>query len=89
LVAAPPTPGPTATPAPAGVPDERIYVFLDGLRITAVRLLGGSESRVMMSDRVFRVNDIVERNLGLRLTKVEAGQLTFTDARGVEYVKFF
>ena len=45
--------------------------------------------RALMNDRVYRVNEIVERNFGLRLTKVEANSLTFTDASGVVYVKNF
>ena len=49
----------------------------------------GNESRVLMNDRVYRVNDIVERSLSLRLTKVEADHLTFTDADGIPYVKYF
>ena len=42
-----------------------------------------------MNDRVYRVNEIVERTLGVRLTKVAVESLTFTDANGVDYVKFF
>ena len=42
-----------------------------------------------MNDRVYRVNDIVDRSLSLRLTKVEPGILTFTDANGMTYVKYF
>jgi hypothetical protein len=42
-----------------------------------------------MNDRVYRVNDIVERSLGVRLIKVEADNLTFSDANGFTYVKYF
>jgi hypothetical protein len=35
------------------------------------------------------LNDIVERNLGIRLTKVEPNALTFMDANGAIYVKNF
>jgi hypothetical protein len=41
----------------------------------------------MINERVFRVNDIVDRGLSVRLTKVEANQLTFTDVNGFAYVK--
>ena len=37
----------------------------------------------------YRVNDIVDRNLGVRLAKVESNALTFTDSNGVVYVKNF
>ena len=33
------------------------------------------------------VNDIVDRNLGLRLLKVTPGNLTFADQHGFQYVK--
>lgn len=42
-----------------------------------------------MNDRVYRLNDIVERTLGVRLIKVETNSLTFSDANSVTYVKFF
>ena len=62
--------------------------YIDALRITGIRAVG-SESRVIMNDRVYRINDIVERSLSLRLTKVDADHLTFTDANGANYVKYF
>lgn len=90
----PPAATPTATPPPASVAsvptatDPRVQAFIDGVKVKGI-LPSGTDSRVLMSDRVFRVNDIVERNLGVRLTKVEANALTFTDANGAVYVKNF
>jgi len=43
----------------------------------------------LMNDRVFRVNDIVERTLGLKLIKVEPELLTFSDGNGMIYTKQF
>ena len=82
-----------ATQTPAAAPaapklDDRINLYLDALKVTGVRP-SGTESRVLMNDRVYRVNDIVDRSLSLRLTKVEPGILTFTDANGMTYVKYF
>jgi hypothetical protein len=42
-----------------------------------------------MNDKVFRVNDIVERLLNVRLTAVETDSLTFVDDNGVVYTKNF
>lgn len=42
-----------------------------------------------MNDRVYKLNDTVERSLGLKLTKIAANLLTFTDANGVTYEKEF
>jgi hypothetical protein len=75
-----------STPATPPRQDERIMAFIDTIRVTATR---AAEGRVLMNERVYRVNDIVERNLGLRLTKVAIDSLTFTDANGAVYVKYF
>jgi hypothetical protein len=68
--------------------DERIHQFVDAIKVAGIRS-SGDDSRVLMNDRVYRVNDIVERTLGVRLTKVEADALTFTDGNGATYVKHF
>ncbi len=47
----------------------------------------GADSRVLINERVYRVNDIVERTLGVRLIKVEPGVITFSDVNGVTYAK--
>ncbi|PTX91174.1 hypothetical protein [Opitutus sp. ER46] len=82
----------TPAPAPAAKaparPDERVHQFIDTLRVTGIRS-SGAESKVLMNDRVYRVNDIVDRTLNLRLTKVSTDSLTFTDANGIAYVKYF
>jgi hypothetical protein len=86
-----PTPAPAAATTaalPPGVPDERVAAFVDSVRVTGIRS-SGAESRVLMNERVYRVNDVVERNLGVRLVKAAADSLTFSDPRGVTYVKNF
>jgi cytoskeletal protein RodZ len=80
------------TPPPAAAPvatDPRVHAFVDSVKVGGIRSSSGGDSRVLMNDRVFRVNDIVERNLGVRLTKVEPSALTFTDSNGAVYVKNF
>jgi hypothetical protein len=84
----PPAPRPASPPRKAQVTEEAVHNFLDAIRLTGVRS-SGNDSRVLMNDHVYRVNDIVDRSLGLKLTKVETGQLTFTDANGVVYVKSY
>ena len=74
-------------PAPAK-PDDRVTAFVEGVKVTGIRS-SGSESRVLMNERVYRVNDIVDRTLGVRLVKVAVDSLTFADANGVTYVKYF
>jgi hypothetical protein len=82
----PPVGNPTA--AVPAKPSEAILLYIDQLRVMGVRS-SGSDSKVLMNDRVYRVNDIVERTLGLRLTAVEPGRLTFVDAQGAAYLKNF
>lgn len=92
IVAATPAPAPAAivpaTPPPPAAPDERITAFVEAIKVAGIRS-SGNESRVLMNDRVFRVNDIVDRTLGVRLIKVDTDHLTFADARGATYVKNF
>jgi hypothetical protein len=68
--------------------DERVAALIDAIRVAGIRN-SGTESRVLMNDRVYRINEIIDRASGLRITKVEANALTFTDANGVVYVKSF
>ncbi|HEV8073438.1 MAG TPA: hypothetical protein VGP21_04835 [Opitutaceae bacterium] len=82
---------PTATPASStGLdptkPDPKILAYLDALQIAGVRV-SDTGSKVLMNDRVFRENEIVDHLLGLRLKKVQSDILTFVDERGVIYTK--
>ena len=88
---------PAAAPAPvqeapravaSGTQDIRILTLLDSFRVTGIRS-SGTESKVLMNDRVYRINDMVDYTLGIRLTKVATDNLTFVDANGTVYVKNF
>lgn len=84
---APPSPSVSSPPANATPrPDEKIAEYLDRLRILGVRS-PGPEARVLIGERVFRLNDVVDRGLGLRLQKVDPGKITFVDAAGMTYTK--
>jgi len=82
------TPIPQATTLEPARADERVYTFIDNLQVTGVRS-SGNDSKVLMNDRVYRVNDIVDRALVLRLIKVEPDRLIFEDANGITYTKTF
>lgn len=68
--------------------DPRIQIFVDSVRVAGIRF-SGSESKVLMNDRVYRVNDVIDRSLNIRLQQVAPDYLTFVDANGVTYVKNF
>ncbi len=83
----PSTPAPApASVAPAVAPDQQVLVYLDNLRILGVRF-SGLDSKVLIGDRVYRINDVIERNFGLKLVEVQPDRLFFVDARGVTYAK--
>lgn len=75
-------------PQPKPQPDERVRHFIDSLRVAGVNA-SGTSSKVLMNDHVYRVNQLVDPDLGVRLTKVSSDSLTFTDRNGVTYVKYF
>ena len=84
---APVQPAPPVTP-PAPVENPQVYDFLDTLRVAGIRA-SATDPKVLMNDRVFRRNDIVDRTLGLRIIGIEPGGLTFQDESGFEYRKNF
>jgi hypothetical protein len=90
VAATPSEPVPVAPPVPpaAPQPDPRVTAFVEAIRVAGIRS-SGDESRVLMNERVYRVNDLVDRTLNVRLTKVETDTLTFADANGISYVKKF
>lgn len=83
-----PNPASIVLPLRAPRPDDRIPAYIESLRVAGVRLLEG-DSRVLLNDRVFRLNDIVDRGLGLKLVEARPGTLVFTDANGFRYEKKF
>jgi hypothetical protein len=83
----PPPARPTAPPPPPAVVANPIIIdFVDALRISVVRLTP-ADPRVVLNGQVFRINDLVDRGLKLRLIKIEAALLVFSDANGFEYPK--
>ena len=97
------TPVPAAAPAPAAVttPQIRIasidedtaaaretaaYSVINAMRSSGIRGTG-TDSRVLIDGRGYRINSVVDRTLGLRLTAVEADRLLFTDSRGTVFTR--
>lgn len=75
-------------PTTAAEQDKRILSYLANLRVNMIRP-AGADSKVLMNDRVYRLNDIVEYTLGLKITGIAYQRLEFVDERGVGYVKQF
>jgi len=78
------SPGPVSAPPKGGA--EQAQGFVDGLRVSGVRS-AGSDSKVLINGHVYKVNDVLDRTLGIRLVRVDADHLTFVDAGGATYLK--
>jgi len=82
-------------PTPAVVPEKKagrgtagIQKLVDSLRVAGVRI-SRNEAKVLMNDRVYRLQDIVDRESGLKLVEVSAERLVFEDEQGARYVRNF
>lgn len=83
----PPSPAEARNPEPGRL-DSRAIQFIDGIKVAGIRA-AGTDSKVLMNDRVYRIGDVVEYDLGLRLVGITAGSLTFEDARGARHTRNF
>ena len=79
---APVVPAPAAQVAAAAPPPmsrgDQVQAFIDKMRVTGVRT-AGTDSKALVDGHVFRVNDVVDRALGIRLVQVDADHLTLLD----------
>jgi hypothetical protein len=80
-----PAPAPTEPPAPS----PRLVEAIEALRVTGIRVGAGSDAKVLMNDRVYRLGDTVDHALGIKLTGATASSLTFRDATGATYTRNF
>lgn len=93
-VQTPPTPPAPMTTSPAAstpakpVANPKVWEFLETLRISGIRM-SPTDPKVIMNDRVYRLNDLVDRTTQLRLLRVEPSLLVFIDGNGFEYLKSF
>lgn len=81
---------PVAAPALVSAPaaNPKVYEYLESLRVSGIRV-STTDPKVIINDRVYRLNDLVDRGTKLRLTGVESSTLTFEDDAGFEYRKSF
>ena len=87
-------PKPTIAAAPVVRPPEPtqpsagVQSFVDKFRVAGIRV-SDTESKVILNEHLFRLNDMIEPGLGLRLTGIDSHLLTFTDSNGFSYQKRF
>jgi len=77
-----------ASPPLAEKFDGHIQSLVERFRVAGIRA-SGADSKVLLNERVYKINDIVDRASGLRLTQVTNDSLTFTTPDGITYVKNF
>ena len=78
---------PARTPAP-GQLEPRAITFIESIRVAGIRA-SGSDRKVLMNDRVYRLGDLVEPEMGLTLVGIAPNALTFQDERGGKYTRNF
>lgn len=76
-------------PEPEPAPSLRMIEAIEALRVAGIRASAGSDAKVLMNDRVYRLGDTVDHALGIKLTGVTASSLTFRDASGATYTRNF
>lgn len=87
-VAAPATSVATPVAADRPKPSTRMIGVIEHFRVGGIRV-SGAESKVLMNDKVYRLNDMVDFELGIRLTGIETKALTFEDGRGAVHTRTF
>jgi hypothetical protein len=87
-------PAPTAAPvatATAATPQSHIdavQAVVDGFHISGVRTAGAG-SKALVDGHVYKLNDVIDKTVGLKLVKVDEDHLTFVDRDGNSYVRNF
>lgn len=70
----------------AAARETAAYSVINALRISGIRGTG-ADCRVLIDGRVYRLNAVIDRTLGLRLTGVEADRILFTDSHGTVFTR--
>jgi len=67
---------------------DLVQGVVDGYHISGVRLAGAG-SKALIDGHVYKLNDFVDKTLGLKLAKVDEDHLTFVDRDGNTFAKTF
>ena len=88
-----PRPPPVARPQPSAPPaapaqNPVILEYIEKMVIQGVRF-SGTNSKVLMDNKVYRLNSFVNRDLNLRIISINKERIIFADYAGVQYAKFY
>ena len=78
----------TVAASSAAQAQPAVLSYLETAKVTGVRA-SATDPKVLMNNRVYRLNDIVDSALQLKITAISSRELQFTDARGYVYKKVF
>ncbi|MCC5022502.1 MAG: hypothetical protein J6386_06765 [Candidatus Synoicihabitans palmerolidicus] len=70
------------TSVASAAPSEAVVSYLERSKVTGVRT-SATDPKVLMNDRVYRLEEFVDRDLQLRVIAIEPRELKFRDPRGV------
>ncbi len=82
---------PAAGHAAAAAPqshNELVQGIVDRFHVSGARA-AGADSKALIDGHVYKVNEVIDRAVGLKLSKVEADHITFVDADGGTYTKSY
>ena len=68
--------------------EPKAITYIENLHIAGIRA-SATDSKVLMNDRVYRVGDIIEHEMNLKLIGITANSLTFEDEHGGRYTRQF
>jgi hypothetical protein len=77
-----------SAPAETQSPNDAVQALVDGFHISGVRTAGAG-SKALIDGHVYKLNDFVDKALGLRLSKVDEDHLTFVDREGNVFLRSF
>lgn len=80
-------PEPVKPAAPTKL-EPKAIMFIESLKVVGIRA-STTDSKVLMNDRVYRIGNTVEHEMGIKLTGITANSLTFEDERGGSYTRTF
>lgn len=62
--------------------------FIENIKVAGIRA-SATDSKVLMNDRVYRVGDMVEHEMALKLVGITSNSLTFEDEHGGRFTRTF
>ena len=68
--------------------EPRAIKYIESIRVAGIRAASG-DRKVLMNDRVYRIGDTVEAEMGLKLAGITVNSLTFEDENGGRYTRNF